>query len=141
MTGATVAILDVGAMHVGSDQQAGGVCNKLTLAAFDFLATSRPRGPPASVVFDRLAVKTPAEGLGARPAASRACSSSSEIDPLQHPAVPPSQEIMLNHCIAGDFAAMAAMGSLPRASQPVRLRAAAPRLSPPRHCSERLKLV
>jgi hypothetical protein len=101
MTGATVAILDVGAMHVGSDQQAGGVCNKLTLAAFDFLATSRPRGPPASVVFDRLTVKTPAEGLGSRPAASRACSSSSEIDPLQHPAVPPSQEIMLNHRIAG----------------------------------------
>ena len=47
----TVAVLHVGGMDFGSDQQAGSVGDDMPLAAFDFLGASKPRGPPASSGF------------------------------------------------------------------------------------------
>jgi hypothetical protein len=69
-------------------QQAGSVGHNMALTAFDFLGrilrvaalprlrTGSPRGPPLSVVLTDWLSMTPAEGLGSRPAASRASSSS-----------------------------------------------------------------
>jgi hypothetical protein len=60
----TVAVLHVGAMHFGSDQEAGGVSEDVALAPFDFLRgieTARAAGLGG---FDRLAVDDPSRGAG-----------------------------------------------------------------------------
>jgi hypothetical protein len=54
----TIAILDIGGMHLGADQQTASVGDNVALAApslrrgrlLIFLAASYPRGPPLSVV-------------------------------------------------------------------------------------------
>jgi hypothetical protein len=43
------------------------------------LPTSQPRGPPLSVALTDWLSMTPADGLGSRPAGSRACRSSSKL--------------------------------------------------------------
>jgi hypothetical protein len=51
----------------------------MPLAAVIFFAASKLRGPPASVILTDWLSIIPAEGLGSRPAASRACSNSSKL--------------------------------------------------------------
>jgi len=97
--GSAVAVLDVGAMQFGSDQQAGGVGDKMTLAAFDFLRCIETARPAGFGGFDRLTIDD--AGRGARLATNRFArlQQQLEIDPLQHPSVTPSIEIMLHRRI------------------------------------------
>jgi hypothetical protein len=70
----TVAVLHVGGMHFGSNQQAGRVGDDMPLAALDFLRrieTARSASLSGLI--------TLAEGFGSRPAASRACTRSSKL--------------------------------------------------------------
>jgi hypothetical protein len=36
----TIAILDIGGVHIGPDQQTGSISHNVTLSAFDLLAAS-----------------------------------------------------------------------------------------------------
>jgi hypothetical protein len=47
----TIAVLHVGRMHQQFECPAIGVDHGVALAPFTFLPASKPRGPPASVVF------------------------------------------------------------------------------------------
>src|SRR5690348_10622106 len=69
-----VPILDVGAVHLGADQQPGGVGDDVALAPVDLAGvpgvaalprprTGSPRGPPLSVVLTDWLSITPPEGL------------------------------------------------------------------------------
>jgi hypothetical protein len=71
-----VAILDVGGMNRSANQQTGGVGHDVALAPLDLLAASCPCGLPPSIVLTDWLSMTPADGLGWRPATSRACSRS-----------------------------------------------------------------
>jgi hypothetical protein len=73
-----IAILVVGRMDHNTHQQAGSVGHDMALSAFGFLGRI-PRGPPLSVISTDWLSMTPAEGLGSRPAASPACSTSSKL--------------------------------------------------------------
>src|SRR5215471_8294425 len=74
-----VAILNVGRMNHGTDQQAGGVSHDMALAPFDLLGGIVTQWSTALGGLDRLAVDDPADGLGSRPATSRACNRSSKL--------------------------------------------------------------
>jgi hypothetical protein len=63
----------------GSEQQAGCVGDDMPLAAFDFLRRIETARSASSVVLTDWLSITPAEGLGSRPAASRACSNNSKL--------------------------------------------------------------
>src|SRR5260370_32395948 len=65
-------VLNVGGLNKHGEQRAFGIGDDVTLAAFDFLATSNPRGPPLSVVFALWLSMMPADGIGLRPMVWRA---------------------------------------------------------------------
>jgi hypothetical protein len=71
--------LHIGGLDFSTDQQTQRVGDNLALAAFDLLAGIIAGGPPLSVVLTDWLSMTPADGLGSRPAASRACSSSAKL--------------------------------------------------------------
>ena len=71
---ATVAILDVGRVHDGVDQQALRIDDNVTLLALNLLASVVPRrivGPPFSALLTLWESITAAVGLASRPIASR----------------------------------------------------------------------
>src|ERR1700686_2503981 len=71
---ATVAILDVGRVHDGVDQQALRIDDNVPLLALDLLASVVPRrivGPPFSALLTLWESITAAVGLASRPIASR----------------------------------------------------------------------
>ena len=71
---ATVAILDVGRVHDGVDQQALRIDDNVTLFALDLLASVVSRrivGPPFSALLTLWESITAAVGLAPRPIASR----------------------------------------------------------------------
>jgi len=71
--------LHVGGVHFGCEQQAGCVGDDMPLAALDFLRRIETAWSASlSGLADWLSI-TPAEGLGSRSAASRACSNSSKL--------------------------------------------------------------
>jgi hypothetical protein len=71
--------LHIGGLDFSTDQQTQRVGDNLALAAFDLLAGIIAARTAALGGLDRLAVDDPADGLGSRPAASRACSSSAKL--------------------------------------------------------------
>ena len=86
-------------MDDACDQYAGGVGEKMSFAALDLLARIKTARPAGFGGFDRLTIDD--AGRGARLATSRFArlQQQLEIDPLQHPAVTPSIEIMLHRRI------------------------------------------
>jgi hypothetical protein len=71
---AAIAVLDVGRVHDGVDQQALRVDDNVTLLALDLLASVVPRrivGPPFSALLTLWESITAAVGLASRPIASR----------------------------------------------------------------------
>lgn len=73
---ATVAILDVGRVHDGVDQQALRIDDNVTLLALDLFARVVPRrivGPPFSALLTLWESITAAVGLASRPIAPRHC--------------------------------------------------------------------
>ena len=67
-----VAVLDVGGRDLAFYRQAERIDGDVALAALGFLAASKPRGPPASVVLTDWLSTTTAVGAASRPSASRA---------------------------------------------------------------------
>jgi hypothetical protein len=67
-----VAILDVGRRDRAFDRQAERIDGDVALATLIFLAASKPRGPPASVVLTDWLSTTIAVGAASRPSASPA---------------------------------------------------------------------
>jgi hypothetical protein len=72
-------------VHDGADEKPAGICQQMTLAAFDLLARVVSRGVPASVVFTDWLSITPADGLASRPSASRVSINSSWLIEAQSP--------------------------------------------------------
>ena len=68
----TIAILDVGGVDHGADQQSTGIGDDMALAPLDQLGRIEAPDTPLSVVFTDWLSITPADGLASRPAASRA---------------------------------------------------------------------
>jgi hypothetical protein len=64
-----IAILDIGGVHLDTDQQTAGVSHDVSLAPFDLLGGIVAPRPAALGRLDR------SDGLALRPVASRACSS------------------------------------------------------------------
>jgi hypothetical protein len=75
----TIAILDIGGVHLGTDRRCRCIGHNVTLTAFDLLGRIVTTRPAALGGLDRLTVDDPADGLGSRPAASRACTSNAKL--------------------------------------------------------------
>lgn len=96
-----VAMLDVGAVHLGADQEPVGVGDDVALAPVDLLAGVVPARPAALGSFDRLAVDDPAREarFSARPFAGLL--EQDEIDPFPQPIGLPRIEVALHRRAVG----------------------------------------
>jgi hypothetical protein len=94
--GRAVAILDIGRMDQGGDQQTAGVGEDVALAALDLLARVIPARPAAFSGFDALAVNHSGARRGLAPRRLPAGHQQQMIDRGPKAAVAPGVEIALN---------------------------------------------
>src|SRR6202011_1726290 len=74
-----IAVLNIGGVNLGADEEANRIGDDMALASFDFFASIYPGGPPLSVVLTDWLSMIPAEGLASRPAASRVSTNNSKL--------------------------------------------------------------
>src|SRR5271156_954568 len=92
----TIAILDVGGVHLGTDQQTAGIGHNVTLTAFDLLGRIVTTRPAALGRLDRLTVDDPRRWARFTPRRFARLHQQLEIDVLKQAIVSPIVEIALH---------------------------------------------
>ena len=100
----TVAVLHVGGMHFGSEQQAGCVADDMTFAAFDPLGRIKTARAAGLGCLDRLAVDNASRGAWLGSSRFAGLEQQLEIDPRQYRTIAPSVKIMLHRRIGRELA-------------------------------------
>src|SRR6202035_1762100 len=94
----TVIVLDVGRVHLHSEQRAAGIGDNVTLAALHSLASIKPAWAPTFRRFHTLAVDDPSRRSALASRRSAGALHQHTIDPPPDVAVAPTIKIVLDRC-------------------------------------------
>ena len=80
-----IAVLNIGGVNLGADEEANRIGDDMALASFDFFASIIPAGAAALGGLDGLAVDDPGRGAGFAPGSFSRFNQQLEVDPPQMP--------------------------------------------------------